>query len=142
MRCRFLSNQAGRKVLCSNAKRDRRTSGPRETSRFLPGVSQCPWGPEMMSLQFGSSHTSPYPPFPFPVPVPSTHIPQMCLELLDPDILFLSSHLVSPLPKTPCPHSSSTNTSPFPFLCPSLGPCSGLPKNPQQTSFITFSTLD
>lgn len=141
MRCRFLSNQAGRKILCSNAKRDRRMSGPRETSRFLPSVSQCPWGPEMMSLQFGSSHTSPYPPFPFPVPVPSTHIPQMCLELLDPDILFLSSHLALCL-KRPA-HILHPPTPPhFPSSVPAWAPCSGLPKNPQQTSFITFSTLD
>lgn len=109
----FLSNQTERKTLCSSAKRDRRTSGPRETSRFLPGVSKCTWDPEMMSLQFGSC-TSPYPPFPFPVPLYPTHIPQRYLELLDLDVL--SKFILSPLPKTSFPILPPTSTSPFPFL--------------------------
>lgn len=54
----------------------------------------------------------------------------------------LSELIISPLPKTHCPHSPSTSTSTFPFLFPSLGPVLWAAKNPQQTSLITFSTLD
>lgn len=105
-----LSNQTGRKTLCSSAKRDRRTSGPRER---LPGF--CPVSPNVPGTQRCC---------PCNLAAPAPH-----LILLSP-FQFLSTPLtshkgtwsswtqtyshkliLSPLPKTSFPHSLPTSTS-------------------------------
>ena len=69
MQGRFLSitrqRETGRKTLRSNVKGAVR--GSTEPSRFQPSVSECICSLKMISLKFGSSHTSPHPHFPFPV---------------------------------------------------------------------------
>lgn len=103
----------GRKTSCSNAKGDRGASGWREAFRFAPGVSECTWGLDMISLKCGSSYMSFHPCFHFPVPLlshsshegtwsssPRRTVSKVLLFAL-PQILFL--HSSPPAPPFPFP---------------------------------------
>lgn len=142
--CLSRQRVSGRKTSCSNAKGDRRASGWREAFRFAPGVSECTWGLDMISLKCGSSYMSFHPCFHFPVPLlshsshegtwsssPRRTVSKVLLFAL-PQILFLHSS----------PPSSSLSLSSSSAPAWVKDPYSGFPKNPEQTSLITFSTLD
>lgn len=147
LRCSFLSKQAE-----GDRKRDLvfQCQKGQESIRLEGGFQVCTW---CLRMHLGPGHNIPEmwfllhvisSSFPLSSSSPTPLIPQRYLELFTQT--YCSKVLRFPLPQILFLHSSppSTSLSLSSSSAPAWvkDPYSGFPKNPEQTSLITFSTLD